>query len=256
MCKSVCIGTHTHYLTELSKRRINNATIVFFVQKVKFSVEKFNFHRKKVAEKCLNMVLYHCNICSSNVLENRLQKHHAKVHPNVNYDIYAQVPELPAVENVDTQTEASVDLTEWCLEAPKDGGMVHVTCTICGNKMPRCQLKGHMMRKHGDAGDQVDAIGVSADAMSLDVVENMFTAAKFSAFHKPTVSNNNTPKPPSNLSAEPAKIPVVFGKNPKSIAPKDDDEFYTVRISKRQMQLYLDQGRVYPKDGMFYIKDS
>lgn len=209
------------------------------------------------------MPLFQCQICHSKILENRLQKHHAKVHASIDHDIY-----IP-LTTIDTPQVALENSFEHI--TPVDEKLAHVSCTICGNRMPAESLDQHMKRKHNDVGDQVDAIGTKVNSMSMDV----FETSQESSLTSSTV-NNPTIHPPKQSQEQTAAATAAWmttnwpkAKNPFSKSfhftaiPKvdastttmdDSQPFYTIRVSVAQMKQLMNENRIDPKDGHFYLK--
>lgn len=195
------------------------------------------------------MLLFQCEICKSNILENRMKKHHEKVHPGIDFDIYR-----PLTTNSAPQVASNIDTK--ALEQPfkhitpsADEKLVHVSCTICGNRMPESNLEQHMKRKHNqDVGDQVDAVGTKVTSMSIDdVIET----------HPPKQQlqeQTGWPKAkyPFSSSFRFTAIPKVDA----STTTMDDDAqpFYTIRVSVAQMKQLMNENRIDPKEGHLYLK--
>lgn len=206
------------------------------------------------------MTLFQCEVCHTKILESRLQKHHAKVHPTIDHDIYTPLitdDEPPAPHCIET-TNASkhpmqVSDSVWNeFVAPgADEKMVHVSCNICSNRMPIESLDQHMKRKHNDVGDQVDAIGTKVNSMSIDAIE-VVTAT--------TVATSNETKNQSDgftKAKNPFSRPCRFTTIPKTDASTtmDEEAYYTIRVSVAQMKRFLNENRIDPKHGHFYLKD-
>lgn len=222
--------------------------------------------------------LFHCEICRSKVLESRLKKHHAKVHSNIDHDIYKPLSAvgLEVSPNVKMGTEQNQgtenQLTQpmsvnavWNIEPPKDAGKVHVQCTFCNNKMPAESMNEHMKRKHSEPTDQVDAIGTigtMVDVMSLDTVGKHTPVAASKTFNAFAPLVNST-----SVKMEPKNDLIDFGRNIKpttslkhnveaaaDAGPSNEETFYTIRVTEAQMQELLNNNRIYPKKGAFYLK--
>lgn len=221
--------------------------------------------------------IYHCGVCRTKVLETRLKKHHAKVHPTASYDIYTNLTNYAASEQPSNNHnfEMALEIPKrsepvWNVEPPNDPDMIHIECNICHNKMTAMALEAHMKRKHaGDAGDQVDAIGVMGGEMSFDTVERhalagQLKSANFLANQFMTEHFKDQSKPMPLEPFNPAKNNVEYGRNFKPFAKttqlvpseksKDDTIFYSIRITEDQMQHFLNENRIQAKDGTFYLK--
>lgn len=124
-----------------------------------------------------------------------------------------------------------------------------------------------MKRKHVDAVDQVDAIGIRVDEMSFDEIgiaphgmAQMCNTFRKLSFDKKSIPDNNVAAssslPLTEPKTDPLKNHTEYGKPGNPLAQKDNDTvgYYTVRITERQMQEFLDQNRIYAKDGSFYLK--
>lgn len=114
--------------------------------------------------------LYQCEICCSKILETNLSKHHTKVHAGENFDIYTMLTGPPSKQlannNVEPSPTKKEDISGWQIDPPKDETMVHIPCDICNNKMPAFVIEEHKKRKHLNSVDQVDAVGIMANAMT------------------------------------------------------------------------------------------
>lgn len=133
--------------------------------------------------------------------------------------------------------------------------------------MPALALDEHMKRKHpASPADQVDAIGTMADAMSMKIDEKPMASGSVSSNNRSQNSiqkaADNFFKPkPTNFSGnpfQPAKDDFTLSQQFQSAlsfgAPKSEMAHYTIRVTEAQMQQLLDQNRIYPKDGTFYLK--
>lgn len=208
------------------------------------------------------MRLFQCQVCHSKILESNLQKHHAKVHADVDHDIYILLTtnDTPPPAASNTDAEASMNWFQ-NISSAADEKLVHVSCTICGNKMPFESLDQHMKRKHNDVCDQVDAVGTKVNTMSIDLVEKseaakVATAAKeangmHEQFQGPLAAKMLTSWPK-------AKNPFRFTATPKidatTTTDPDSQPFYTVRVSVDQMKQLMSENRIEPKEGHFYLK--
>lgn len=224
--------------------------------------------------------LFQCELCHSKILENHLQKHHAKVHAAINYDIYTPVttngaPSVPS--KADADTNAVIDRFKSIAPPPAaDEKMVHIACNICGNRMPSQSLDQHMKRKHIDAGDQVDAVGIQTkvNSMTISVMEKsenpkVMAAAAAATAAVTAIDAADHPQKQSqeHMGATEWTTNWPKTKNPFSksfqftAAPKTDastttdtEAFYTIRVSVDQMKQLMSQNRIEPKDGYFYLK--
>lgn len=206
------------------------------------------------------MPLFQCQLCHSKILENRLQKHHAKVHgAGIDHDIYTPLTTNDAPRNIDTKT--SENRFEQ-VTPPVDEKLVHASCTICGNRMPISCLDQHIKRKHHDevdAGDQVDAVGTKVNSMSIDVIET--SEKSMLANHPPKQSQEQTAewmttnwpkaKNPFSSSFRFTAIPKI---DASTTMDEDSQPFYTIRVSVAQMKQLMNENRIDPKDGHFYLK--
>lgn len=216
-------------------------------------------------------VIYFCNICRSKLLENRVKKHHEKVHPNINHDIYIPVVDLQAaVEEVKNPKESSAIEDVYNLEAPKDDAMVHVRCDVCQNKMPKSQIESHMKRKHAEPSDQVDAIGINVQAISLKSAGNPgLPSPKVSLDNPVNLSQVNAPSKfgsplsvgmPMAVDIDFSSDIIAFGRNfrpegfEKETESKPTQHFYNIRLTEEQMHKFLEEKLLYPKDGALYLK--
>lgn len=169
------------------------------------------------------------------------------------------MPELATTSNDEAaaQTEV-VDHQAWGLEVPKDENSVHVMCSICANKMPKSHLEGHMKRKHADPVDQVDAIGIRREDISPDEFRNAPQMAnRKQVFNMEGAPDNNVTARPSSLSStEQLKSFAEYGKlgNPLASNHTNTVDYYTIRITEHQMKDFLEQKRIFPKDGFLYLK--
>lgn len=215
------------------------------------------------------MPLFQCQLCHSKVLENRLQKHHAKVHAGIDHDIYTSLITNDApqvVRHVDSK--ASENSTQ-VNNSVADEKMVRVSCNICGNRMPVDSLDQHMKRKHNDDGDQVDAVGTKVNSMSVDVIEKSEDAKAATAAAVAAIDISNHFKKQSQEPTEswmtsswpkaknPFSSSVRFTAIPKTDASTmmiDEEPFYTIRVSVAQMKELMKENRIDPKDGHFYLK--
>lgn len=218
------------------------------------------------------VAIYQCGICLAKVLENCLQKHHAKVHANINYDIYERLPDvatkvpsinstapIPApILSVKEAERQKIIKSVWGIEPPKDAKSVHVQCDVCQNRMPAESLEIHMKRKHGDSADQVDAIGTMCNGKSLDDVEQSASVVRMDSFVGRI--ERIQPKFEPNLgvmNTQPPKDSAAFAQFSKSVPHVEEpkvEPFYTIRVSEIQMKQLLDENRVFPKDGFLYLK--
>lgn len=221
--------------------------------------------------------LFHCEICRSKVLESRLKKHHAKVHANIDHNIYKPLSDIASsivasemspkanIEPANNQPAPIIN-SVWGIEMPKDDGNMHVQCGICRNKMPAADLNAHMKRKHSEPMDQVDAIGRMVDGQSPDafktfnsfVAKSMYEQSDSSIVDK--LQPPNTPKKDSidfGLTFKPTNqttnLEQIFAP-PADFGPSKAETFYTIRITEGQMQDFLNNKRIYPKNGAFYLK--
>lgn len=222
------------------------------------------------------MPLFQCQLCHSKILENRLQKHHAKVHANIDHDIYTPLTaeDVPqTARHSDTKaSENSVQVNDpvWPIPPTVDEKMVHVCCNICSNRMPVDSLDQHMKRKHNDAGDQVDAVGTTLNAMStIEVVEKSEHVATTAKLAIATVDTLNQPKKKSQELTErwtatgwpkaqnPFSSSFRFTAIPKTDASTmidNEEAYYNIRVSVAQMKQLMAENRIDPKDGHFYLK--
>lgn len=194
--------------------------------------------------------LFHCEVCRSKVLQTRLKKHHQKVHPDQNYDIYTSM----APENTGNVEYPAQKVTSFDTEKPEKGltsndeQMVHVRCEVCRNCMPAMDLSAHMKRKHNHTNEQVDAIGKMAEGLSIKETsfhsmfsERIIETAPLRYVHdlaQPALSDSDATN-------------VIALQNSKS---STESIFYSLRVTEAQMQQLLNQNRIYPKDGHFYLK--
>lgn len=209
--------------------------------------------------------LFHCEICRSKVLESRIKKHHAKVHANLDHDIYKPLSDVAsAIVATEMSPKAIIkpvnsQSTPINITPLKDDGKIHVQCEICRNKMPAADLGAHLKRKHSEPIDQVDAIGTMADGQSSK------TFNSFAAKHDQLVNSSIVDKlqPPDT----PKKDRIDFGRTfkpttnveqifepPANFGSSKAETFYTIRVTEGQMQDFLNNKRIYPKDGAFYLK--
>lgn len=202
------------------------------------------------------MPMFQCQLCHSKILENRLQKHHAKVHANIDHDIYTPL----ATDDASNVNSTQVNDPCWSehITPAADEKMVHVSCNICSNRMPIDSLDQHMKRKHSDAGDQVDAVGTNVNSMSIDVTEKAENVA----------TSNHRNKQAEELTIGWPKVKNPFSSSFRFTAiPKmdastmiDSEEaskpsaYYTIRVSADQMKQLMTENRIDPKDGYFYLK--
>lgn len=195
--------------------------------------------------------LYQCEICHSKILENRLQKHHSKVHPNINDDIYTKIASITSNGVIKATEKCSVpNLNDWGIEASKDEKLIHISCNVCQNRMPAENLDLHMKRKHSNTIDQVDAIGSKMHCMSLDVVEQ---PALTDAFNIKSFREHLNKRPDQSVQASTSTNPFK-PTNSTLDATNNGPVFYTVRVTEAQMQQLLDENRIYPKNGFFHLK--
>lgn len=233
--------------------------------------------------------LYQCEICCSKILETNLSKHHTKVHAGENFDIYTKLTGPPSKQlannNVEPSQNKKEDISGWQINPPTDEKMMHIPCDICNNKMPAFVIEEHKKRKHLNSVDQVDAVGIMANAVTpkkhpmmpasnfVNTKQQTFIQKSGGVFFKAQqpnlgiITQNDdftmsqrfksalsfgTPTPNSFDTLKPDSFgtfkPDSFG-TPQAMAP-----FYTVRVSEAQMQELLDKNRIYPKDGTFYLK--
>lgn len=216
--------------------------------------------------------LYHCEICRSKILGSRIKKHHAKIHPDVLHDIYTPLMNIASevsskksdvkVADIDPSAISSV----WGIETSNDETQIHVQCGICRNKMRAADLDAHIRRKHAEPIDQVDAIGTIVDMISLDTIGNQLTVGGFVKQGMPVqqLANNNDQDLPSTAPKTTSnKNSIDFGRATTSVqnikptvnvSQPTEEIFYTIRINEAQMQDLLNNNRIYPKNGAFYLK--
>lgn len=196
------------------------------------------------------VTIYNCEICKSRISEKRLKKHHEKVHSGINHDIYRPLTSVTLKmcenNNVPLAAEKPKEIDSvWGFEKPSDESAVHVQCTICNNKMPAGIIEAHMIRKHSEAFDQVDAIGVMTKELD-PIIENALAG----------LSKDVSPFT-RNFMDDVRKCPYGTKTTESTaglIATTSTEKFYNIRISEEQMQEFLDQKRIYPKDGALYLK--
>lgn len=182
----------------------------------------------------MDSVYYYCVICRQTVCQKRLKKHHNKMHPDENFDIYVQSPDFePQMRHIDSKplenaSTMAKQAEQWGYQPTNDSNMVHVSCEICQNRMPATDLDLHLKRRH-NADEKLSQITTKLAGTSLNGVAKAVSNIPFSKFYK---TNSN------------AQV------NTKSSA----EAFYTIRVSESQMQELLQQKRVVPKDGFFYLK--
>lgn len=200
--------------------------------------------------------LFQCQLCNSKILENNVQKHHAKVHSGVDHDIYTPLTTSNAAPSVASNMDTQASADQLKNVAPvADGKSIHVACTICGNRMPAESVDQHMKRKHNDGdGDQVDAVGTKVNAMSFDVFEKCETTAVVNRQAYPVAEMTTSGSKPKN----PFSKSFQFTATPKTDASTTTDgdlpAFYTIRVSVDQMKQLMSQNRIDPKGGYFYLK--
>lgn len=209
--------------------------------------------------------LFYCEICRSKVLESRLEKHHAKVHSSLSFDNYKPLTNVASPNTVNTKV---ADITSvrnvWGIESPTDVRQVHVRCTVCCNKMLPENLDGHMKRKHPEPIDQVDAIGTMVDAMTVNNMEKPIPDSTLSQrrinsyFNKPSVSHfgsaGQTESKNDVIDFDRSFRPAINFQPTAQDGSSNDTTFYTIRVNEAQMQELLNNNRIYPKDGAFYLK--
>lgn len=190
------------------------------------------------------VLLYECKICHSKIVESRVKKHHAKVHPNNNYDIYTEV------YNSESKTSAPlIDFDVWNIEASKDDSVVHVSCSVCKNRMPIGHLDAHMARKHNDTDDQVDAIGTQANAIPKPNSSDNKLVREFLINQSKQKNTGPSPMKPESFGSS-----EHFQPTPDPKTSTNEPVFYTIRVSEAQMQQLLDQNRIIPKNGFLHLK--
>lgn len=208
--------------------------------------------------------LFQCQVCHSKILENHLQKHHAKVHADIDHDIYTPLTtnDMPPPVAGDTDAKASINWFE-NIPLPADEKMVHVSCTICKNRMPASTLDQHMKRKHNDVCDQVDAVGAKVNSMSLDVMEKsadpkVVTSTKIATGPHgqfqglpPAELTTNWPKAKNPFSTS---FQFTAAQKMDASTTTDLQPFYTIRVSVEQMKQLMNDSRIEPKEGYFYLK--
>lgn len=211
--------------------------------------------------------LYYCEICRSKLLESRINKHHAKVHPKLDHDFYKPLSDIasanvasemsPKARFEATNSQPVPTTSVWGIEPPKDDGQMHVQCGICRNKMQATDLDAHMKRKHSESVDQVDAIGTMADRQSLDSMNsfNSFTQKYSSIVDKlqPPVTPKKDLIDSGRTFKSTTNVEQIFDP-PADFGPSKTETFYTIRVTEGQMQDFLNNKRIYPKDGAFYLK--
>lgn len=208
--------------------------------------------------------LFYCTVCQSKILENHLQKHHAKMHVEIENDIYTLLTTNDAPPPVANNTDAKPSVSSFDHMLPAaDENLVHVTCTICNNRMPAKSLDQHMKRKHTDVGDHVDAVGTQVSSISIDTLEKVMKFAK-------TATNNVVHRPQEQFQGRPASGMMTNGPKtnnpfatPFSATPKINAStptvenslpFYTLRVSVDQMKQLMAENRIEPKHGFLYLK--
>lgn len=205
--------------------------------------------------------LYQCAICHSKILENRLQKHHLKVHANINDDIYTKITSIASdmpPNGVINATEKSPEPNhhEWGIEQSKEEQLIHVSCHVCQNRMPAENLDSHMKRKHSNTTDQVDAIGIKMNDISLDVVEQSALTDSFNTkfIREQWNKQANQGVQEASKSINPFRMAVGNSIHSRLDVPNNEPVFYTIRVSEDQMQQLLNENRIYPKNGFFHLK--
>lgn len=203
--------------------------------------------------------LYYCEICSLMVPASQTQKHHAKIHSNINYDIYTPVHNA-------LETSIDLDFGPETVSSSSSQSNVEVkervSCNICKNRMPAESLGTHIQRKHSETVDQVDAIGnFHVNTISSDVLEQN-TASGLLALR--LNGNKVSPSVANKKAVTIQTMDLSFNATKNDFGPasnrnttkeiKKNDTFYSIRVSVEQMQQWLDENRIYAKDGEFYLK--
>lgn len=227
----------------------------------------------KIGEKTVDR-LYHCGICQSKMLESRIKKHHAKVHPDFTFDIYTPLMSVASEMSPKKSDAKAADIDSsainglWGIGSPNDESQIHVQCGVCRNKMRAADLDAHMKRKHAEPIDQVDAIGTMVDmidAMGIQLPVGGF--AKQVMPGQQLANNSEHDLPSSAAKTTPNKDSIDFGRDSRAaststtnIKPSVDvdrsneEVYYTIRINEVQMQELFNNNRIYPKNGAFYLK--
>lgn len=211
--------------------------------------------------------LFQCQVCNSKILENHLQKHHLKVHAAIDHDIYTLLTMNGTTPPVAGNTDAKASINWFQNNSPAaDEKLVHVACSICGNRMAAESLDQHMKRKHNDVSDQVDAVGTKVSSVSIGMIEKteeakVGTASKASPIN-PSEQFQGLVAPDMMTNWPRAKNPFSssfrFAATSKIDASTTTDAnsqpFYTIRVSVAQMKQLMSENRIEPKEGYFYLK--
>lgn len=234
-----------------------------------------------------------CQFCQKSMPKCDLEKHLNNVHPKGAQNSFQAAPHKNSTRPIEeTRNEIPVPSTSAVISATTSKKPVEQTDQLVNELFVRCEycnkeylpehLDDHVQREHvtdiednDEDDDDFESVSMCGSAVSESKplpsthVKCEFCSKRFRLekidkhVRRKHTDKSNTKRKEKNTkkrkrSVSTSSVEVSNGHTASSNAneSKNEEEFYTIYVSKNELQNFLNQNRIYPKGGEFYLKDS
>lgn len=209
---------------------------------------------------------WNCEFCRKNIRESAYRSHLKEMHPTESKTEDVETNNTQPIETGPPDVEENDLLEE-----------LFVRCEYCGGEFLPEQLDDHVQQEHvtdieDNDDDEDETISISSHASKANQQTDGKVAAKhikcehcskrirLEKMDKHIRRKHSTKKTKSDRKRKSSvsSVDVVNGSNDesKSVSNDGEKEFYTIYVSKNELQKFLNANRIYPKDGQFHLKDT